>query len=94
MQNVTAIMRLPVPVGAAAASGLVAFVAGATLALGAPAFMSGLDMSHVSGQVVSGAGASAEQINHNRSEAGLGGFTSAGGEQIAHNRSEQGLTEP
>ena len=33
-----------------------------------------------------------EQINHNRSEEGLGGAASVGGEQVSHNRSEEGLS--
>ena len=43
----------------------------------------------VSGLLAFAAGA--EQIAHNRSEAGLGASNSVGAEQIAHNRAEKNL---
>jgi hypothetical protein len=45
-----------------------------------------------SGPPTVGTAAPGEQINHNRSEEGLGGATSVGGQQVSHNRSEEGLT--
>ena len=38
-------------------------------------------------------GVGAQQINHNRSEEGLGGSGSVGGEQVSHNRSEEGFRD-
>lgn len=90
MQNVSTVIRRPVPIGSAAATGLLAFAAGALLALGAPAVVAGLSASHGSNATVSVAAVGAEQIAHNRSEAGLDIPRSVGAEKIAHNRSEEG----
>jgi len=90
MQNVSIVIRRPVPMGTAAASWLVAFAAGAVIALGLPV-VAGMSASHSSNATVSVGAVGGEQIAHNRSEQGLGGSSSVGGEQIAHNRSEQGL---
>lgn len=90
MQNVSTAIRRPVPVGTAAASWLVAFVAGAVIALGLP-FVTGLSTSHSSNAAVSVGAVGGEMIAHNRSEQGLGVSAPAGAEKIAHNRSEQGL---
>lgn len=92
MLNVTTMIRRPVPIGTAAASGLVAFVAGAVIALAVPAVVTG-SVSHNSSTQAAISAVGAEQIAHNRSEAGLGGSNSVGGEQIAHNRSEDGLAD-
>jgi hypothetical protein len=48
MQSVNTIIRRPVPIRTAAASGLLAFVAGAVIAVGAPAVVTGLSVSHSS----------------------------------------------
>ena len=45
-----------------------------------------------SGPQTVGPAAAGEQINHNRSEQGLGGAASVGGEQVSHNRAEEGLS--
>lgn len=92
MQNVSTIIRRPVPVGTAVASGLLAFLAGAVIALGVPAVVSGLPVTDNSGAPASTYAVGAEQIAHNRSEQGLSAPTSVGGQQIAHDRSESGLT--
>jgi hypothetical protein len=94
MQNVNTMIRRRVPIGAAAASGLLAFVTGAVIALGAPVVVAGLSNSHSSNPTVSVRAVGAEQITHNRSEADLDVSRSVGAEQIAHNRSEQGLARP
>lgn len=93
MQNVSTIIRRPVPVGTAAASGLLAFLAGAVIALGAPAIVTGLSVTNNASAPVSTSAVGAEQIAHDRSEQGLGGSASVGGQQIAHNRSESGLAD-
>ena len=90
MQNVSTAIRRPVPMGTAAASWLLAFVAGAVIALGLPV-VAGLSTSHSSNAAVSVGAVGGEMIAHNRSEQGLGLSTSAAAEKIAHNRSEQGL---
>lgn len=92
MQNVSTMIRRPVPVGTAAVSGLLAFAAGALIALGAPAVANGVFATNNSSAPVSASAASAEQIAHDRSEQELGDAASVGGEQIAHDRSESGLT--
>src|SRR5438105_1695896 len=89
MQNVNTLINRPVRTGTAAAGGLVAFVAGALLAVSAPAVLSTLSTSHSSNVTFSAPAVGAEQIAHNRSEMNLGVAPSAGAEQIAHNRSEQ-----
>jgi hypothetical protein len=91
MQNVNTMIRRRVPIGSAAAGGLLAFVAGAVIALGAPIVVAGLSTSHNSNATVSVQAFSAEQLAHNRSEAGLDVSGSVAAEQIAHNRSEGGL---
>jgi cephalosporin hydroxylase len=89
MQNVNTLIRRPVPIGSAAAGGLLAFVAGAAIALGAPAIVVGLSASHSSNNAtVSVSAVGGEQIAHNRSEQGLDVSRSVGAEQIAHDRSE------
>ncbi len=93
MQNVNTMIRRPVPVGTAAAGSILAFVAGAVIALSAPAVVNGASGAHSSTTSVSEPGVGAEQISHDRSEQGLGRGASAGEEQIAHNRSESGLTD-
>jgi hypothetical protein len=90
MQNVSTVIRRPVPIGTAAAGGLLAFVAGAVIALGVPAVVAGLPTSPTSNATVSHAAVGAEQIAHNRSEAGRDVSGSVGAEQIGHNRSEAG----
>ena len=92
MQNVNTVIRRPIPVGSAAAGWLLAFLAGAAIALGAPALIAGDSNSHSSSATVSVPAAGAQQVAHNRSEAGLDVSRSAGAEQVAHNRSEKGLT--
>src|SRR6266550_5219751 len=91
MQNVNTLVSRRVPFGTAAVSGLLAFVAGAVIAVSAPVVVATLSASHSSSVTVSAPAAGAEQIAHNRSEAGLGTSTSVGAEQIAHNRSEKNL---
>ena len=91
MQNVNTLVTRRVPFGTAAVSGLLAFVAGAVIAVSAPGVVATLSASHSSSVTVSAPAAGAEQIAHNRSEAGLGTSTSVGAEQIAHNRSEKNL---
>jgi hypothetical protein len=91
MQNVNTIMRRPVPIGSAAASALLAFVAGAVIALGVPAVAVGFSASHTSNATVSVGTVGGELISHNRSEAGLDVSNSVAGDQISHNRSEEGL---
>ncbi len=91
MQNVSTLVRRPVRIGTAAASGLLAFVAGAVIAVSAPAVVATFSASHGSSATVSAPAAGSEQIAHNRSEAGLGASGSIGAEQIGHNRSEAGL---
>lgn len=92
MQNVSGLIRRPVPVGTAAASGLLAFVAGAVVALGVPGVVAGLTSSHISNIAVSPSMVGGEQIAHGRSEMGLDVSASIGGQQIAHDRSEQGMS--
>jgi hypothetical protein len=91
MQNVNTMIRRPVPFGTAVATGLLAFAAGAVIAIGAPVAITGLSTSERSNASVSVPAVGAEQVAHNRSEAGLGVTASAGGQQIAHDRSEGGL---
>src|SRR3989442_13121515 len=92
MQNVNTLVSRRVRFGTAAISGFLAFVAGAVIAVSAPAMVATLSASHSSSVTVSAPAAGAEQIAHNRSEAGLGGSNSGAGEQIAHNRSEKNLS--
>jgi len=92
MQNVSTLMNRPVSIGTAAASGFLAFAAGALIAVSAPVVVAGLTATHGSSTTVSAPGLGSEQIAHNRSEAGLRDVsTSVGAEQIAHNRSEAGF---
>jgi hypothetical protein len=92
MQNVSTMIRRPVPIGTAAASGLLAFVAGVTIAVATPAVVAGLTTGHGSNAApISAPAVGGEQIAHNRSEANLDVPKSVGGEQIAHNRSEMNL---
>jgi hypothetical protein len=91
MQNVSTVIRRPVPMGTAAASGLLAFVAGAVIALGVPFVAAGLSASHNSNATVSAGAVGGELIAHNRSEAGVDVSGSVAAQQIAHNRSEEGL---
>ena len=93
MQNVNTMIRRPVPVGSAAAGGLLAFLAGAVIALAVPAVVAGVSVTNSSSAPASSLAVSAEQIAHNRSEQGLGAGPSVGGQQIAHNRSESGLAK-
>ena len=93
MQNVNTMIRRPVRVGTAAAGGLLAFLAGAVIALAVPAVVAGVSVTNSSSAPASSLAVSAEQIAHNRSEQGLGAGPSVGGEQIAHNRSESGLAK-
>jgi hypothetical protein len=53
MENVSTVIRRPVPIATAAASGLLAFAAGAVIALGVPAVAAGLSASHNSNATVS-----------------------------------------
>ena len=91
MQSVNTMIRRPVPIGTAAAGGLLALVAGAVIALGAPAVATGLSFSHSSNATVSVRAVGGELVAHDRSESGLSVSSSVGGEQIAHDRSESGL---
>src|SRR3989442_15741466 len=87
MQNVNTLVSRRVPFGTAAVSGLLAFVAGAVIAASAPAVVATLSASHSSSVTVSAPAAGAEQIAHNRSEAGLGAPKTVQGKQNAHNKS-------
>jgi len=91
MQNVRTMIRRPVPIGTAAASGLLAFVAGAVIALAVPAVATGDSVTSSSSRPASTSAVGAEQIAHDRSEQGLVEGASVGGQQIAHNRSESDL---
>jgi hypothetical protein len=90
MQNVSTMIRRPVPFGTAAAGGFIAFVAGTVIALAVPAVATGVSVTNTSAPA-STPEVGAEQIAHNRSEQGFVGGASVGGQQIAHNRSESGL---
>lgn len=91
MQNVSTMINRPVQLRTAAATGLLAFVAGIVLAVEAPTVAVGISASHNSVLSLAPASVGGELIAHNRSEQRLGGFASVGGEQVAHNRSEQDL---
>ena len=91
MQNVNTLVSRPVRFGAAVVSGLLAFAAGAVIAVSAPAVVATLSASHNSNVTQSAPAIGAEQIAHNRSEQGLGASNSVGAEQINHDRSEEGL---
>jgi uncharacterized membrane protein len=91
MQNVNTVIRRPIPIGTAVATGLLTFVAGAVLALGGPVLVAGLSTSHSSNATLSVPAAGAQLSSHNRSELGLDVTPSAGAQQSAHNRSEEGL---
>lgn len=91
MQNVNTMIRRPVPFGTTVATGLLAFAAGAVIAIGAPVAIAGLSTAERSNATVSVSAVGAEQVAHNRSEAGLAGSTSVGAEQIGHDRSEGGM---
>jgi hypothetical protein len=93
MQNVSTLIRRPVRIGTAAAGGLLAFVAGAVIAVSAPAVVATLSAGQSSNATVSVPAAGAEQIAHNRSESNTYVSRSVGAEQIAHNRSEQSLAD-
>ena len=95
MQNVNTMIRRPVPFGTTVATGLLAFAAGAVIAIGAPVAIAGLSTGERSNAVsVSVPAVGAEQVAHNRSESGLAVSGSAGGEQIRHQRSEEGFARP
>jgi hypothetical protein len=91
MQNVSTLVSRPVRIGTAAVTGLVAFAAGVALAAATPALVAGLTASQSSTTTVSVPAAGAEQIAHNRSEAGFGAAPSPAAEQISHNRDEGGM---
>jgi hypothetical protein len=91
MQNVNTMIRRPVPIGAAAASGLLAFAAGVVIALAVPAVVTGVSVTTHSSAPASTSAVGAQQIAHDRSEQGLGSDSSVGGQLIAHDRSESGL---
>jgi hypothetical protein len=92
MQNVSTVIRRPVPIGTAAAGGFLAFVAGAVIALAVPVVATGVSVTNPNSSAAASISAvGAEQITHNRSEQGLIGSASFGGQQIAHDRSETGL---
>src|SRR5438105_14531046 len=91
MQNVNTLVSRRVPFGTAAVSGLLAFAAGAVIAVSAPAVVATLSASQSTNVTVSAPAAGAEQIAHNRSEAGLGASISFGAEQSCHNRPETNL---
>lgn len=91
MQNVDTLIRRPVSLGSAAASGLLAFVAGAAIALTAPGLIAGLPLTRGPIAIEPAGIVEAQQIAHNRSEGELADSSSAGGQQIAHNRSEEDL---
>jgi hypothetical protein len=91
MQNVNTVIRRPIPIGTAVATGLLTFVAGAVLALGGPVLVAGLSTSHNSNATLAAPAAGAQLSSHNRSELGLDVTSSAGAQQSAHNRSEEGL---
>ncbi len=91
MQNVSTMIRRPVPIGTAAASGLLAFVAGAVIALAVPAVATGVSVTNNTSAAASTSAVGAEQIAHNRSEQGHVEDASVGGQQISHNRSESDL---
>src|SRR2546428_5949715 len=93
MQNVNTLVSRRVPFGTAAISGFLAFVAGAVIAVSAPAVVATLSASHSSSVTLSAPAGGAEQIAHNRSEAGMGASTSGPGEAIAHNRSAEKLNK-
>lgn len=92
MQNVSTLIRRPVPIGTAAASGFLAFIAGAVVALAEPTLVAELSAGYTSNASVSGSASGGEQIAHNRSETGLDGSASTGGEQTSRGRSEHCLT--
>lgn len=94
MQNVNTMIRRPVPFGSAVATGLLAFAAGAVIAIGAPVAITGLSTSEHSNASVSVQAVGAEQVAHSRSESGLVVTASAPGEQIRHARSEEGFARP
>ena len=63
MQNVRTMIRRPVPIGTAAASGLLAFVAGAVIALAVPAVATGVSVMNNSSGTASASAVGAEQID-------------------------------
>ncbi len=92
MQNVNTMIRRPVPFGTTVATGLLAFAAGALIAVGGPVAMAGLSTSESSNAPsVSVSAVGAEQIAHTRSESGVAASSSAAAERISHNRSEEGI---
>lgn len=91
MQNVSAVNRRPVPFRAAAVGSLLAFVAGAVIAVGAPLVVNGWFATNSARTEAATSAVGAQLIAHDRSEQGLGG-ASVGGELIAHDRSESGST--
>jgi hypothetical protein len=94
MQNVSTLMNRPVSIGTAAASGFLAFAAGALIAVSAPVVVAGLTASHGSNTTVSAPAAGGERISPNRSEGSL--EHSQQSAQVAkpapHDRSEEGMT--
>ncbi len=92
MQNVNTMIRRPVPFGTTVATGLLAFAAGALIAVGGPVAMAGLSTSGSSTvPSVSVSAVGAEQVAHNRSESGVAASLSPAAERISHNRSEEGI---
>ena len=92
MQNVNTMIRRPVPFGTTVATGLLAFAAGALIAVGGPLAMAGLSTSESSNAPsVSVSAVGAEQVAHNRSESGVATSLSPAAERISHNRSEEGI---
>jgi hypothetical protein len=69
---------------------IVATLVAAALALGLVVIVDRPSMS-ANPTIVTLRGVGPDQVAHNRSEEGLGVFSSMGGEQITHNRSEEGL---
>jgi len=91
MQNVNTMIRRPVPFGTTVATGLVAFAAGAVIAIGAPVAIAGLSTGDRVNASVSASANGAEQTAHTRTERSLARSTSFGPEQTAHTQSERGL---
>ncbi len=84
MQNVSTMIRRPVPIGTAAASGLLAFVAGAVIALAVPAVATGVSVTNNTSASASTSAVGAEQKD-------WAATVRWAGQLIAHDRSESGL---
>ena len=93
MQNVSTLIRRPVPAATAAATGLLGLVAGTLIAFGAPAAVAAISAHPSSNVTLTVASVGNQLIAHDRSEAGLDVLRSGGAEQIAHDRSEQGFAD-